>query len=170
MMLYRLLIMTGAEHTMLKIMVNLCFLVLRPRMSMVLQRSHNEKKRNTLKNSTCSHKWWETLKGLIFGAKHSVPALRGPLEVVWWWLLLRKPYSWALGLPASSVMSSLTESSAVSSLSLLCLVLSFVSSLLQFVGLSNFCPTLLLLDLDTYGGVDPLGMFHLFLKNIIVQN
>ena len=33
---------------------------------------------NTLKYSTCSHKWWETLKGLIFGVKASIPALMGP--------------------------------------------------------------------------------------------
>ena len=40
--------------------------------------SHNERTRNTLKSSTCSHKWWETQKGSIFGAKPSIFALRGP--------------------------------------------------------------------------------------------
>ena len=40
--------------------------------------SHNELTRNTLKHSTCSHKWWETLKGSIIGVKPSIPALRGP--------------------------------------------------------------------------------------------
>ena len=40
--------------------------------------SHNESTRNTLKRSTCSHKWWETLKGSIFGGKPSSPALRRP--------------------------------------------------------------------------------------------
>ena len=39
--------------------------------------SHNERTRNTLKHSTCSHKWWETLEGSIFGGKPSIPALRG---------------------------------------------------------------------------------------------
>ena len=34
--------------------------------------------RNTLKNTTCSHKWWETLNGSIFGVKPSIPALMGP--------------------------------------------------------------------------------------------
>ena len=39
---------------------------------------HNEHTRNTLKVSpTCSHKWWETLKGSIFGVK-PISALRGP--------------------------------------------------------------------------------------------
>ena len=40
--------------------------------------SHNKRTRNTLKHTTCSHKWWETLKGWIFGVKPSIPALRGP--------------------------------------------------------------------------------------------
>ena len=40
--------------------------------------SHNEHTRNTLKHSTCSHKWWETLNGSNFGMKPSIPALRGP--------------------------------------------------------------------------------------------
>ena len=40
--------------------------------------SHNERTRNTLKYSTCSHERWETLKGLIFGVKQSIPALWGP--------------------------------------------------------------------------------------------
>ena len=39
--------------------------------------SHNECTRNTLWHSTCSHKWWETLKGSIFGVKPSIAALRG---------------------------------------------------------------------------------------------
>ena len=97
MMLNTLLIVNGVEHAMQNVGFNLCMLVLRPRGSMVL---HGSRKlstctRNTLKYSTCSHKWWETLKGSIFGVKPSIPALRGA-EVVWWWLLLRKPHSWAL--------------------------------------------------------------------------
>ena len=39
---------------------------------------HNERTRNALKHSTCSHKWRETLKGSIFSVKPSIPALRGP--------------------------------------------------------------------------------------------
>ena len=39
---------------------------------------HNERTRNILKHSTCSHKWWKTLKSSIFGVKPSIPALRGP--------------------------------------------------------------------------------------------
>ena len=40
--------------------------------------SHYERTKNTVKHTTCSHKWWETLKGSIFGVKPSTPALRGP--------------------------------------------------------------------------------------------
>ena len=40
--------------------------------------SHNERTRNTLKHSTCSHKWGETLKGSFFGVKPYIPALQGP--------------------------------------------------------------------------------------------
>ena len=43
-----------------------------------LWESHNERTTNTLKQSTTSHKWWETLKGSIFGVNPSIPALRGP--------------------------------------------------------------------------------------------
>ena len=40
--------------------------------------SHNEYTMNTLKHSTCSHKWWESLKSSIFDVKPYIPALRGP--------------------------------------------------------------------------------------------
>ena len=40
--------------------------------------SDNECTRNTLKHSTCPHKWREILKGSIFGVKLSISALRGP--------------------------------------------------------------------------------------------
>ena len=40
--------------------------------------SHNERTRNNLKHSTCSHRRWETLKCSIFGVKPSIPSLWGP--------------------------------------------------------------------------------------------
>ena len=68
--------------------------------------SHNEYTRNTLK-MTCSHKWWETLKGSIFGVKPFILAFRGPRGGL---VLapLRKPHSWALSLTVSSVVNSLS--------------------------------------------------------------
>ena len=66
--------------------------------------------------------------------------------MVWWWLLLRKPHSWSLSLTVSSVVSSLS------------LLFPPVSAILWHVLLRLF------LDLDTDGGVDPLGEFPLCLK------
>ena len=75
--------------------------------------------------------------------------------MVWWWLLLRKPHSWACSLMASS---------AVSSLSLLCHVyLSLCAILCAF---RTSVPLRLLLDLDTYVGVDPFCLFPQFLKKV----
>ena len=77
-MLSRLFITLGVEHAMQIIGVDLCLLVLGLRGSMVTIESRNEHTRNTLKHSTCSHNWWETLKGTIFGVKSSIPGLREP--------------------------------------------------------------------------------------------
>ena len=81
---------------------------------------HNERTRNTLKHSTCSHKWWETLKC------PSIPVLTVP-RVVWWWLLLRKIHSCALSLTVCSVLSRSSH---------LCLV---SLSLGEFFGLLGSC-------------------------------
>ena len=59
--------------------------------------SHNKPTRNNPKHSTLLHKWWETLKGSIFGVKSSIPALMGH-GVGLVWLLLRKHHSGALRL------------------------------------------------------------------------
>ena len=71
MMLSRLLIVPGIEHSILNISINLCFLVLKPRVSGAanlpaksqlrstlgaVEESHDELTRITLKHSTCSHK------------------------------------------------------------------------------------------------------------------
>ena len=37
---------------------------------------------------------------------------------------------------------------------------------MQFFGLPNFCPPASASRFDTYGGVDPLGVFPLFLKKV----
>ena len=62
-------------------MVDLCLLLPRPNPCIVVQGLHNECTRNTLKYSICSHKWWETLKGLIFGVSSTrAVATVDPLE------------------------------------------------------------------------------------------
>ena len=68
--------------------------------------------------------------------------------MVWWWRLLRKPHSCALGLTACSVVSSL--------------------SLLRLVSLSlgSIIWSSELVNLNTYGGVDPVGVFSQFLSKV----
>ena len=79
MMLSRVLIMPGVEYAVR--MHGGQFVLAHDkghRVNGAARESHNELTRNTLKYSTCSHKWWETLNGLIFGVKPSIPALRRP--------------------------------------------------------------------------------------------
>ena len=73
--------------------------------------------------------------------------------MVRWWLLLRKPHSWALSLSTSSEQF-VTPLSCFSQSS--CNSLAFRTAVL-------LC---LLLDLDTYEGADTLGVFPLFLKKV----
>ena len=112
--------------------------------------SHNECTRNTLMHSTCSHKWWETLKRSIFSVKPAIPTLRGPgggLVVV---------SAKKASLLSSQFDSKQCREQFVTSLSCFpqsrCNFLAFQTSVLRR-----------LLDLDTYGGVDPLCVFPLFL-------
>ena len=126
--------------------VNLCFLMLWHRGSMVLQGCRIMSAPGIL---------WSTPPVHISGVRHwkarslvwnLLFLLSGCPKVVWWWLLLRKPHSWALSLTASSVVSSLFT----------CDSLAFQTSVL-------LC---LFLDLDTYGGVYHLGVFPLFQKKV----
>ena len=114
--------------------------------------SHNERTRNTVKHSTCSHTWWESWKSrsLVWNLLF---LLSGDLEVVWWWLLLRKPHSCSLS--NSQWYSKQCHEQFVTPLSCFpqsgCNSLAFRTSVLLR----------LLHDLDTYGGVFPL-----FLKTV----
>ena len=76
MMISRLHIVPGAEYAVQFIGVDLCFLMLRPKGSTVLQGSHIIMHQGYSKHSTCSCKWWETLKDSTFGVK-PIPACRG---------------------------------------------------------------------------------------------
>ena len=78
-MLSRLLIMPGVEHEMRdhwgrSVLAH----AEAQRVYGAARESHNEPTRNNLKHSTCSRKWWESLKSLIFWEKQSIPALSGP--------------------------------------------------------------------------------------------
>ena len=101
--------------------------------------------------------YWGILPVHIFGGRHRKPQCSVQnilflfsvgLQVVWWWLLLKWLHSWAL-----SVKSCLS-----------CFPQSRYNSL-------AFCTTVqlhLLHKLDTYEGVDHLGVFPLFL-NVVVD-
>ena len=101
---------------------------------------------NTLKHSTCSHKWWETLKGLIFGVKLSIPALKWPgggLAVA--------PHEKA-ALLGSRFDSKHCHEQFATSLS------CFLQSTCNSLAFRTSVLLRLLLDLDTYGVADPLGV------------
>ena len=99
--------------------------------------------------------WWETLKGSIFGVKPPIPALRGP---------------------GGGLVVAPAEKG-----SLLCSQFDNKQCHEQFVTILSYfiqsrCNSLvfrtsillrLLLDLDTYGGVDFLGVFPLFKKMVL---
>ena len=120
----------------------------------VAMASHNELARRTLTSTTCTHKWWETLKGSILGEKPSIPALMGNGGA-----LVVSPAEKA------SLLGALFDSKQcreqfVTHLSFfarpVCNSLAFRTSVLRR----------LLLNLDSYGGVDRLGVFPLFFKMV----
>ena len=76
-MLNRLLIVPGVKHACAKHCGQ--FVLARAEIQRVFgaaRESHNERTRNTMKYSTCSHKWCETLRLSIFGVKPPIPAPR----------------------------------------------------------------------------------------------
>ena len=112
--------------------------------------SHHERTKNTLKHSTCSHKWWETLKGTP-----PLERLSMGTEAV---LCMMAPADKASP-QGSQFVSKQCREQFVTSLS--CFSLSRCNSLAFRTVLLR-----LLLDLDTSGSIDPLGVFPLFLKMV----
>ena len=135
--------------------VNLCFLVLRPIGSRVLQGSLI---------MSAPWKLWITPPVHESGGRHReirslvwilLFLLSGSQEVVWWWLLLRKKFSWALSLTASSIVGSLL---------LLCLDSFNLGAILWSSKLLSSCacfPILILVDVLILWVLLPL-----FRKNI----
>ena len=120
-----------------------------------LARSNNNRTRSTLKHSICSHKWWETLKGTIFDVKPSIAVLRGPGGC------LVVATAKKVSLFGSQFDSKQCCEQFVTPLS--CFPQSRCNSLIFWTPIHP-CP---LLDRNTYGGVDHLGVFPLFLKIVI---
>ena len=155
MMLNRLLIVPGAEHAMPNIGVNMCLLVQRPRGSLVLQGSHIMSAPGILWSTPPVHKVMEDTERLCLWCET-------------FYSCSQEPGGGLVVAPAektSLLGSKFDRNSVVSSLSLLCLV---SISLGDFLGGDFWTSVLLrlLLDLDTYEGVDPLGVFPLFLKKV----
>ena len=154
MMLNRQLIVPGVGHAMPNIVVNLCLLVLRPRGSMVLQGSRIMSAPGILRSTPPVHrsKWWRILKGLIFSVKLFIPALvehGGGLVV-------------APSLFGSQFDSKQCCEQFVTPMS------SFHLSRCNSLTFRTPVRVRLLLDLHTYDGVDPLGVFPLYLTSSLV--
>ena len=125
----------------------------------------------------------ETLEGSNFDVKPSIPVLMGPgcglvvasaeppqfsefdggsslLDLV------MAPHSSSLQPPEFGDGSSILSLTASRVVAVCHSFVLFPSVLVQFFGLLNFCPLRLLLDLDTYGGVDSVSAFPLFLTKV----
>ena len=103
-------------------------------------------------NVQSPHKWWSTLKSVVFGSSSSLPPL----------------ISESCGLVCESVgkadlLSNHFDSKQSREAVDLLLICHPSPSLTTFAFRSSEVRRLLL-HLDPYGGTDPLGMFPLFLK------
>ena len=116
------------------------------------KRQFNDRKRDALMNVQSPHKWWSTLKSAVFGSSSSLPPLvteGGGLvcELVGKADLLSDHFDSKQSREAVDLPLTCHPSPSFTTF-------AFRSSEVKR----------LLLDLDPYGGTDPLGMFHLFLK------
>ena len=103
-------------------------------------------------NVQSPHKWWSTLKSAVFGSGSSLPSLVGPGGG-----LVCEPVGKA------DLQSDHFDSKQSRESDDLLVTCHPSPSLITFAFRSSEVKRLLL-DLDPYGGTDPLGMFPLFLK------
>ena len=118
------------------------------------RREHDLRTRATLEGSASCHKWWGTLKEALFGVSPSLPALRGPRGA-----LVCDPAGKAALLSSHFDSKQSREQVVVPQACFPqseCCSLAFRASLVKR----------LLLDLDAGGGVDPVGAFPLFFKEV----
>ena len=116
------------------------------------KRQFSARNRDVLMNAQSSHKWWSTLKSAVFGLSLSLPLLVGG----------------GGGLVCKSVGKADLlsdhfdgqQSRESVDLPLTC----HPSACLTFLAFRSSEVRHLLLDLDPYGGSNPVGMFSLFLK------
>ena len=116
------------------------------------KRHFSDRNRDVLMNVKSPHKWWSTLKSAVFGSSSSLPPLvseGGGLvcESVGKADLLSDHFDSKQSREAVDLPLTCHPSPSLTTL-------AFTSSEVRR----------LLIDLDPYGGTDPLGMFTLFLK------
>ena len=116
------------------------------------KRQFCDRNRAVLMNVLSPHKWWSTLKSAVFGTSSSLPPL----------------VSEGGGLVCESVgkadLLSDRFDSKQSREAVDLLLTCHPSPILTTVAFRSREVRRLLLDLDPYGGTDPLGMFPVFLK------
>ena len=116
------------------------------------KRQFSDRNRDDLMNVQSPHKWWSALKSAVFGSSSSLPLL----------------VSEGGGLVCESVgkadLLSDHFDSKQSREAVHLLLNCHPSPSLTTFALRSSVVRRLLLDLDPYGGTDPLGMFPLFLK------
>ena len=118
----------------------------------VAERNFYERTRDTLASADCSHKWWSVLKSAVFGATTTIPPLLGTGG-----LLVTDPVRKANLLLDCFQSKQSREDVCLPST---CHPKPELSS----VAFRSSELYRLLLELSSYGGVDPSGMFPLLLK------
>ena len=116
------------------------------------RRQFSVRNRDVLMNAQSPHKWWSNLKSAVFGSSSSLPSLVGGgggllCECGGKADLLSDHFD-------SKQSRESVDLSLTCHLSPSLIALAFRSTEVRHV----------LLDLDPYGGTDPLGMFTIFLK------
>ena len=115
------------------------------------KRQFSDRNKAVLMNVHSPHKWWSTLKSAVFSTSSSLPSL------------FVRAVDWCVSLLVRLICCRIIltkQSSEAVDLPLTC---HPSPSLTTFAFRSREVRRLLL-DLDPYGGADPLGMFPLFLK------
>ena len=114
--------------------------------------SARNRNRDVLFNAEFPHKWWSTLKSAVFGFSSSLqPLFGGSGELV------------CESVGKADLLSDHFDGKQSRESIDLPLACHLTPSLTSFAFRSSEVRRLLL-DLDPYGGSDPLGMFPLFLK------
>ena len=113
---------------------------------------YNRHLQETLNNASQPHKWWSSLKSAVFGVDTSIPPLLNPDGSV------------TSSLNAKAELLSSVFDGKQSRQSIDLPPTCFPEPRLTSLAFRSKLVESLLLDLDSYGGVDPMGIFPLFLK------